>query len=399
MTYQQNIAGTNQLIAKQGGTWNGISAEAVARMRSQNRFQTGLDIARYTAEDDCAGLPEPETLATRFKDFDLYHPWQVDAAKAAQLAIEAEQAAFSVAPQIKNSEGASVSASQGQFVLANSHGLMAGYPYSRHSIACSPIAKQGRAMQRDDWYSSESDPIKLAAPSAIGRYAAQRALAKLNARKIKTERVPVLFESPLACGLLGNFVQAVSGGALYRKSTFLLDSLGTEVFPSHLSVLEDPFIRGESGSGSFDGEGVATQKRWIVKKGEVQGYFLSTYSARKLGMQTTGNASGSHNLRLSSSRTKPADDLKAMIRKLHRGLFVTDLIGHGVNYVTGDYSRGASGFWVENGEIAFPVEEVTIAGNLRDMYRQIVAVGSDEIRRGNKRCGSILIESMALAGS
>lgn len=361
--------------------------------------RAAFDIARHTAEDDCAGLPEPQDMATRFADFDLYHPWAIDAARATEIAISAEQAAFDVAPQIRNSEGASVSASHGQFVLGNSNGFLAGYPYSRHAISVSPIARNGRAMQRDDWYSSENDPRKLADPKAIGRYAAQRALSKLGARKVRTANVPVLFESTLACGLVGTFVQAVSGGALYRKSSFLVDCLGTQIFPSHIGLLEDPFIKGESGSSSFDGEGVTTMKRRIVDKGVVQGYFLGTYSARKLGMKTTGNASGSHNLRLSSRRTRREDDLDAMLRKLDRGLFVTDLIGQGVNYVTGDYSRGASGFWVEKGRIVHPVEEITIAGNLRDMYRQIVAVGSDEIRRGNKRSGSILIESMSLAGN
>jgi PmbA protein len=381
------------------GQRRGNASSADFSTRSiQEVVKAAFDIARYTAEDDCAGLPEPETLATKFRDFDLFKPWAIDAAKAAEIAIEAEEAAFDVAPQIKNSEGASVSSSHGQFILANSLGFMGGYPYSRHSIACSPIAQQGRAMQRDDWYSSEHDPKKLAKPAHIGRYAAQRALAKLSARKLKTGTVPVLFESPLACGLMGSFVQAISGGSLYRKSSFLLDSLGQQIFPKDISIYEDPFLLGESGSSSFDGEGVATQKRWIVKKGQVQGYFLGTYSARKLGMKTTGNSSGSHNLSLKSTRTQATDNLKAMIRKMGRGLFVTDLIGQGVNYVTGDYSRGANGFWVENGEIAFPVEEITIAGNLRDMYAQIVAVGSDEIRRGNKRSGSILIESMSLAG-
>ena len=360
--------------------------------------RAAFDIARYTAEDDCAGLPDSDQIARSFEDFKLYHPWKINAEQAAEIAIESEQAAFDVAPQIRNSEGATVSASQGHFILANSAGFMAGYPYSRHAISVSPIARQGRSMQRDDWYSSENNPRKLAKPADIGRYAAQRALAKLGARKIKTGNVPVLFESPLGCGLMGTFIQAISGGALYRKSSFLLDSLGQQILPEDISILEDPFIKGESGSSSFDGEGVATQKRWIVENGVVQGYMLGTYSARKLGMKSTGNASGSHNLRWNSAKTRRGDNLDAMIRKMDRGLLVTDLIGHGINYVTGDYSRGASGFWVENGKIVHPVEEVTIAGNLRDMYKQIVAIGSDEIRRGNKRSGSVLIESMALAG-
>jgi PmbA protein len=245
-------------------------------------------------------------------------------------------------------------------------------------------------MQRDDWYSSVRDPQKLAEPEAIGRYAAERALARLNARTLETRKCPVLFEAPLAVGLLGAFVQAVSGGALYRKSSFLLDSLGTQVFPSHIQIVEDPHIVGGVGSAPFDEEGVKTYKRDVVKDGVVQAYFLSTYSARKLGMKTTGNAGGSHNLSLTSSLTKAGDDFEAMLKKLDTGLLVTEL--------TGDYSRGASGYWVENGIIQYPVEEITIAGNMKDMFQQILAVGTDTLTRGTKQTGSILIESMTVAG-
>ncbi len=357
------------------------------------------EIARFTAEDPCAGLPDPATLAVDPEDPQVFHPWTIDVDEAVRIAQRAERAAFDTSPAIRNSEGASVSVSHGHFVLANTRGFTGGYRHSRHSIACAPIARQGREMQRDDWYSSNCDPKRLADPEALGRYAAERALSRLRARRIATRRVPVLFEAPLACGLLGHFVQATSGGALYRRSTFLLDSLGKRVFPEHVDIVEDPFLPGEQGSAPFDGEGVATHRRKVVQRGVVEGYFLSTYSARKLGMQTTGNAGGSHNLAFASRETKAADSLEAMLARLGTGLFVTDLMGQGVNYVTGDYSRGASGFWVEDGRIVHPVEEVTIAGNLRDMFGGIVAIGADAITRGTKRTGSVLLESMAVAGA
>lgn len=355
-------------------------------------------IARFTAEDDCAGLPDEDTVARSQPDLDLFHPWRVSVDQAVALAKEAEASAFDTSPMIRNSEGASVSVSHGQFVSANTLGFSGGYPYSRHSIACAPIARQGRQMQRDDWYSSHCDPKRLARPASLGRYAAERALARLGARKLSTRKVPVLFESPLACGLLGHLVQAASGGALYRQSSFLVDSLGKPLFPDHIDIVEDPHQRGEPGSAPFDSEGCATHKRAVVDSGVLRGYFLSTYSARKLGMKTTGNAGGSHNLRLSSRRTQKRDSLEAMLRRLDCGLLVTELMGHGVNYVTGDYSRGASGYWVEGGKVQFPVEEITIASNLRDMFAGIIAVGADEITRGTKRTGSVLIESMSLAG-
>jgi PmbA protein len=269
-------------------------------------------------------------------------------------------------------------------------------------MSVAPIASlPGRngEMQRDAWYSSMRDARDLASPEAVGRYAAERALSRLRSRKIPTTECPVLFESPLAAGLLGGFVQAVSGGALYRKSSFLLDSMGKQVFPKHIRIEEDPFILGGKGSSPFDDEGVRVQPRTVVEEGRVQGYFLSTYSARKLGMRTTGNAGGSHNLTLSSRQTKKGDDLDAMLKKLGTGLFVIELMGQGVNYVTGDYSRGASGFWVENGEIAFPVQEITIAGNLKDMLKGIVAVGADAYTYGAKTVGSVLINRMKVAGS
>ena len=315
-----------------------------------------------------------------------------------ELARRAEAAAFAVDPRVTNSEGAGVHVQQSHFVSANSRGFMGGYPYTRHTLSVAPIAGKGKHMQRDDWYTSVRDASRMSSPEAIGRYAAERALARLNARSIDTRNCPVLFEAPLAAGLLGAFVQATSGGALYRKSTFLLDSLGKQVLPSHVQIHEDPHIIGAVGSAPFDEEGVRTVKRDVVKDGVVQGYFLSTYSARKLGMQTTGNAGGSHNLSLTSTLTRPGDDFVGMLRKMGTGLLVTELMGQGTNYVTGDYSRGAAGYWVENGVIQYPVEEITIAGNMKDMLAQIVAVGTDTLVRGTKETGSILIENMVVAG-
>lgn len=361
--------------------------------------EAAYNIARFTAEDDCAGLADEDMLEKNPRDLRLCYPWQISAAEAVVIAQRAEAAAFEVDPRVTNSEGASVYVQQSHFVSANSRGFAGGYPFSRHTLSVAPIAGKGAKMQRDDWYTSVRDPKKMARPEAVGRYAAERALARLNARKLDTRTCPVLFEAPLAAGLLGSFVQATSGGALYRKSTFLLDSLGQSIFPSHIQVLEDPHVIGGVGSAPFDEEGVRTVRRNVVENGVLQGYFLSSYSARKLGMKTTGNAGGSHNLSLTSSHTKKADDFAGMLRKMDRGLLVTELMGQGTNYVTGDYSRGASGYWVENGVIQYPVEEITIAGNMKDMFQAIVAIGNDVLTRGNKSTGSILIEKMVVAGS
>jgi PmbA protein len=266
-------------------------------------------------------------------------------------------------------------------------------------MSVSPIAGKGNDMQRDAWYSSMRSADDLASPESIGRYAAERALSRLKARKIATTECPVLFESPLAAGLLGSFVQAISGGSLYRKSSFLLDSLGKQVLPKHIDILEDPFVKRGKGSSPFDDEGVKVKARQVVDAGRVEGYFLSSYSARKLDMKTTGNAGGSHNLTLTSRLTRAGDDLDAMLEKLGTGLFVTELMGSGVNYVTGDYSRGASGFWVEKGRIAYPVHEITIAGNMKAMLKGIQAVGADTYNYGAKTVGSILVNRMKVAGS
>lgn len=364
----------------------------------KDTVEAAYNIARFTAEDDCAGLPEADTLEMQPRDLKLCFPWLITSEEAVELATRCEAAAFAVDKRITNSEGASVYAQQSHFVAANTRGFIGGYPYSRHTLSVAPIAGKGSNMQRDDWYTSVRDPRKLADPEAVGRYAAERALARLNARKLDTRKCAVLFEAPLAAGLLGSFVQAVSGGALYRKSTFLLDSLGKAVFAPDIQIVEDPHVVGGIGSSPFDEEGVKTSRRDVVRDGVVQGYFLSTYSARKLGMKTTGNAGGSHNLSMTSTLTKPTDNFKAMLKKLGTGLLVTELMGQGVNYVTGDYSRGASGYWVENGVIQYPVEEITIAGNMKEIFRQIVAIGADTLARGTKQTGSILVESMTVAG-
>ncbi len=364
------------------------------------------DIARFTAEDTAAGLPDEADLADAKavgRDLDLFHPWDVDAEGAIELARRCEAAALAVDRRITNSEGAGVSAQQSHFYAANTRGFGAGYASSRHSLSVAPIAslpgKNGDDMQRDAWYTSMRSPDELAGPEAVGRYAAERALSRLASRKIRTCEVPVLYESALASGLLGAYVQATSGGALYRKSSFLLDSLGQRVLPEHIDIREDPHVPRGKGSAPFDDEGVATRPAQIVEAGVVGSYFLSTYSARKLGMRTNGHAGGSHNLALTSRRTSPGDDLEAMLGKLGRGLFVIELMGQGVNYVTGDYSRGAAGFWVENGRIAYPVHEVTIAGNMREMFRGIVAVGADTYTMGSRTIGSVLIEKMKIAGA
>ncbi|MDI9854132.1 metalloprotease PmbA [Comamonas sp. 17RB] len=376
-----------------------FSEEAVKRT-----VQAAYDIARFTAEDPTAGLPDAEDIALpgTHRDLDLFFPWDVSSEEAARIALECEAAALGTHKRITNSEGASVSAQQSHFFSAHTRGFSGGYASSRHSLSVAPIASlPGRngEMQRDYWYSSMRDAKELASPEAVGRYAAQRALSRLGSRKIPTTECPVLFESTLASGLLGGFVQAISGGTLYRKSSFLLDSLGKKVFPKHIDIAEDPFILRGKGSSPYDDEGVKVQARKVVDAGRVEGYFLSSYSARKLGMKTTGNAGGSHNLSLTSRLTRAGDDLDAMLKKLGTGLFVIELMGQGVNYVTGDYSRGASGFWVENGQIAFPVQEITIAGNLKDMYQGIEAVGADAYNYGAKTVGSILINRMKVAGS
>jgi PmbA protein len=366
-----------------------FSPKAVA-----DTVDAALSIARFTAADESAGLAEPELLAKEIGDLDLFHPWDISVERAIEMARSAEAAAFRLDPRVTNSEGATVSAQESQFISANSNGFMAGYPSSRHYVSVAVIAAQGDEMERDDWYSSARSHRDLASPEAIGDYAGRRALARLRSRKLTTRQAPVLFEAPMANGLIGHFVGAASGGNLYRKASFLVDSLGKPLFSPLVQLREEPHLRRGLASGYFDDDGVATQPRDVVKDGVLQGYFLGVYSARKLGMKTTGNAGGNHNLILAPGK----ENLVGLLKRMGTGLLVTEVMGQGVNTVTGDYSRGAAGYWVEGGEIAYPVSEITIAGNLRDMYRNIVAVGSDMLVRGSRQCGSILVDGMTIAG-
>jgi PmbA protein len=352
-------------------------------------------IATHTAIDEYSGLADPALLARApFADLDLFHPWGISVEQSIELGKRAEAAAFAVDKRIDNSDGASVSTQDSNFCYGNSSGFIGGYPSSRHGVSCSVIATDGEVMQRDDWYTTSRNCNELGNIEDVGRIAGERAIKRLNGRKLKTLDCPVLFEAPIAQGLISHFVGAVSGGSLYRKSTFLLDSLGREIFPKFMQIREEPHLVRAFASSPFDGEGVATVPRDIIKDGVLQGYFLGSYSARKLGMQSTGNAGGNHNLIVPDT----GQDFAALLKLMGRGLLVTELLGHGINAVTGDYSRGASGYWVEGGEIQYPVEEITIAGNLKDMFRGIAAIGNDVVVRGSKLCGSILIDRMTVAG-
>jgi len=356
--------------------------------------EAALSIARFTASDDAAGLADEALLARGTADLDLYHPWSLPVESAIELARECEAAALAVDHRITNSEGASVSTQQSHFAYGNTLGFLSGYPSSRHTVMCSVIAGEGDGMQRDDWYAQARAAGDLEDVRAVGRQAGERCVRRLDSRRLATMQVPVLFEAPVASSLLGHFVGAVSGGSLYRKASFLLDSLGQTVFSPAVRIRDLPDLKRGLASSPFDDEGVATRRRDVVEQGVLQGYFLGSYSARKLGMASTGNAGGNHNLLLDST----GEDLAALLKKMGRGLLVTELLGMGVNQVTGDYSRGAAGFWVENGAIAYPVQEITIAGNLKDMFRGIAAIGTDVVVRGSRQCGSILVEDMTVAG-
>lgn len=354
-----------------------------------------LSIARYTANDDCAGLADAELLAKDYPHLDLYYPWKLSVEEAIELAKNCEQAAYAADKRIANSEGATISVSESQFIYANSLGFMGGYPLSRHSISCAMIAEQGDSKQRDYWYSVARDAADLESAENIGQKAGIRSAARLGARKIATCETPVLFEAPVASSLIGHFASAVSGGNLYRKSSFLLDSIGQQIFAPDIQIIELPYIHKGLASSAFDDDGVATVERKVVENGIVRGYFLGSYSARKLGMRTTGNAGGTHNLIMQNAAPM---DFDALLKKMGTGLLVTELLGHGINAVTGDYSRGASGYWVENGEVCYPVEEITIAGNLQEIFQGILAIGNDVVVRGSKQSGSVLIDHMTVAG-
>jgi PmbA protein len=352
-------------------------------------------IAGFTAEDPCSGLPDPETIATTIPELELCHPWNIEPEAARELAVACEAAALAVDSRITNSEGASLSSHRGLRMFGNSLGFMGGFESTMHSLSCAVIAQAGDDMQRDYWYSSVRDSMELESGTTIGQKAARRALDRLHARKLSTCTAPVLFAPEMARGLVSHLLGAIRGGSQYRRSSFLLDAAGQQILPEWITLQERPHIKRALGSAPFDGEGCATHDRDIVANGVLTGYVLSTYSARKLGLKTTGNAGGVHNLTLQGGQ----HDLATLFRMMGRGLFVTELMGQGVNGVTGDYSRGAAGFWIENGEIAYPVHEITIAGNLKDMYKQIIAVGTDVDLRGGVRTGSILIEQMTIAGS
>ncbi len=353
------------------------------------------NIARYTAKDEFCGLADANLMAKKIPDLDLHHPWVLNVDQAIDLAKVCESEARGVDARITNSEGAAVSTYEGMFAYANSHGFNGGYATSRHSLSCSVIADDGQDnMQRDYWYSTARDAKDLETAQYVGRLAGERTVRRLGSQRIKTAQVPVMFDASISAGLISHLISAISGGSLYRKSSFLLDSLGTQVMSPHITIEEQPHLLKGLSSSPFDNEGVATYPRTLVKNGVLEGYVLSSYSARKLGMTTTANAGGNHNLIVSHGDL----DFNGMLKAMGTGLLVTELLGHGVNMVTGDYSRGAAGFWVENGVILHPVEEITIAGNLREMFKQIVAVGNDVLIQGSKQVGSVLIENMTVAG-
>jgi PmbA protein len=368
-----------------------LSPQAVGEI-----VEKACDIARYTAEDACAGLADPEELAQDIPDLDLDYPWDIAPEDAVECARACEAAGRAVDARITNSEGASVGSHRGVRVYGNSHGFLAGYPSTSHSVSCALISQAGEDMQRDYWYASARDARDLESAESIGRKAGERAVARLGARKIATQKARVLYAPEVARGLFGHFLGAIRGSSQYRKSSFLLGAAGEQLFPSFLELRERPHIRKGLGSSPFDGEGVFTRDRELVQQGVLQGYVLSSYSARKLGLKTTGNAGGTHNVLVESTAGGVAID--ALMRQLGTGLLVTELMGQGVNGVTGDYSRGASGYWVENGVNAYPVHEITIAGNLKEMYRNIAAIGSDVDLRGGVRVGSVLISEMTIAG-
>jgi PmbA protein len=367
-----------------------LATDAVERT-----VEAACAIARHTAEDEATGLPDRDRLYKGTPpDLDLFHPWGLEVEEAIEIARRSEAAALAVDKRITNSEGATVSSYDSDFILANSLGFLDGFPNSKASIGCGVVAEEKGGMQRDYWYTTHRNPAKLDPAEAVGRAAGGRAIRRLGARKLATLEAPVIFEANLAGSLIAHFVAAASGSSLYRESSFLIGRLGTQVFAPNVRIVEDPHMPGELASGYYDAEGVATAKRIVVDAGALNGWFLSSYSGRKLGLASTGNAGGNHNLLIEPG----PDDFEALLRRMGKGLLVTDLMGQGVNPVTGDYSRGAVGFWVQGGEIRFPVEEITIAGNLLDMFKGIVAVGNDVLVRGSKHTGSILVDRMTIAG-
>ncbi len=375
---------------KGSATTTDLSQDAVARA-----VQQAWSIASYTGEDPWAGLAPSERMATHFPDLDLRHPWALDVDAAIALACECEAAAMAVDARIQNSEGAEVDTGEGISAYANSHGFFGTHHATNHGFSCSVIAKQDEQMQSDYWYTSARDPADLDSAQAVGQRAGERTVARLGAVTPKTTQAPVLFPPELARSLFGHFLGAISGGALYRDASFLRGRIGEQIFTDNVQLTQQPHLQKAMGSAAFDAEGVATIERELVQDGVLQGYLLGSYSARRLGMESTGNAGGVFNLTVSPGEK----DLAALVKEMHNGLLVTELMGHGVSMMTGDYSRGASGFWVENGAIAYPVENVTIASNLNEMFRNIAAIGNDVDTRGSVRAPSILLDTMKVAGS
>ena len=352
------------------------------------------DIAGHAGQDKCAGLVEAGLMATEIVDLDLCHPWAITPEQAVDLAIECENHALSYDKRINNSDGAVVSTYSGMHVYGNTHGFINGWPWSSHTISCAVIAEDVKGMQCDGWYSKSRDHLQLQELRETGEEAGRRAVSRLGSERLSTRNTPVLFEAPVASGLFSALITAISGGSLYRRASFLLDQKGQKIFSDNVRISENPHLKKALGSAPFDNDGVATRTREIVTDGVLQDYVLSGYSARKLGLETTGNAGGVHNLVI-----EPGEhDLSGLLKMMDRGVLVTDMIGFGVNQVTGDYSRGASGFWVENGEVRYPVDEITVAGNLKEMYKNVIAVGKDVDPRGNILTGSVLVENMAVAG-
>ncbi len=384
------------LVAHFGQSKGSASTTDFSAAALRQTAEAACRIARHTEPDPYAGLPDPEEQAHDWDDLDLDHPWDCPSGSAIELARRIEAAGFAVDPRIENSEGASVSTRRGMSFLGDSQGFMGGYRSTRHSLSCALVARDTAGMQRDYAYTVSRNPSEMNDPETVGREAAERTLQRLGSRKIGTRQCPVLFVPEMARGLIGSFTRAISGGAQYRKNSFLLDAAGQEIFPAWMRIAEYPHLPAALGSAPFDGEGVRTRDRELISDGVLQGYILDSYAARRLGLQTTGNAGGARNVTV---QPHPGDKgFRELLADMGTGLLVTELIGQGVNQVTGDYSRGAAGFWVENGELVHPVEEITIAGNLKDMFRRIAAVGNDIDIRGNTRCGSILIESMTVAG-
>ncbi len=383
--------GITVFIGHQKGNASSTNFSATA---IKETVTAACDIARFTSEDEFAGLADAELMAQGTPDLDLYHPWQIAPEQAINLAVQCEAIAKDEDKRINNSDGTSISTYTGNHFYGNTHGFIDGWHWSSHTIDCTVIAETKNGMQRDGWYSKACNKDNLQSIQEIGKQAAKRATQRLDAKKISTRKCPVIFEAACASGLFSAFITAISGGSIYRKASFLLDKVGEQVFANHIHIHEQPHLKGALGSAPFDNEGMATKKRDLIIDGVLQGYVLSSYSARKLGLQPTANAGGVHNLTVDTGEY----DLEALIKQMGTGLFITDIIGFGVNQITGDYSRGVCGFWIENGEFQYPVEEITVAGNLAEMYQQIIHIGNDVDLRGNILTGSVLIENMTIAG-